>query len=45
MDYGITHIICIRQDIESHLIKTHFADKFRYCEYLFLSKLLNATFT
>jgi len=29
-DCGITHIICIRQDIESHLIKTHFIDKFRY---------------
>jgi len=27
---GITHIVCIRQDIESHLIKTHFVDKFRY---------------
>ncbi|XP_046650342.1 serine/threonine/tyrosine-interacting protein B-like [Daphnia pulicaria] len=28
--HGITHIVCVRQDIESHMIKTHFVDKFQY---------------
>lgn len=35
--HGITHIVCVRQDIESHMIKTHFVDKFQYTQ-LFQTK-------
>nr|CAD7592310.1 unnamed protein product [Timema genevievae] len=27
---GITHIVCVRQDIESHFIRPNFPDKFKY---------------
>lgn len=27
---GITHIICVRQEIESHWIRPNFADKYHY---------------
>lgn len=27
---GITHIICVRQDIEANFIRPHFLDKFKY---------------
>ncbi|XP_033209319.1 serine/threonine/tyrosine-interacting protein B-like [Belonocnema kinseyi] len=27
---GITHIVCVRQDIEAHFIKPNFPDKFKY---------------
>ena len=26
---GITHVVCVRQDIEAHIIKPHFADRFK----------------
>lgn len=29
MEHGITHIICVRQDIEAHFIKPNFPDKFK----------------
>ncbi|KAH3853135.1 hypothetical protein DPMN_095657 [Dreissena polymorpha] len=30
LDRGITHIVCIRQSIESHFIRPNFPDTFRY---------------
>lgn len=27
---GISHIVCVRQDIEAHLIRPNFPDKFKY---------------
>lgn len=30
LEYGITHIICVRQDIEANFIKPNFPDKFKY---------------
>lgn len=30
MNTGITHIICVRQDLEAHFIRPHFLDKFKY---------------
>jgi len=27
---GITHIVCIRQDCESHIVRTHFSNKIQY---------------
>ncbi|XP_076048617.1 serine/threonine/tyrosine-interacting protein-like [Oratosquilla oratoria] len=30
LDHGITHIICIRQSIEAHVIRPNFPDKFKY---------------
>ncbi|KAK6621132.1 hypothetical protein RUM43_011438 [Polyplax serrata] len=27
---GITHVVCVRQDVESRIIKPHFADRFKY---------------
>lgn len=29
IQHGITHIICVRQDIEAHFIKPNFPDKFK----------------
>ncbi|KOC67819.1 Serine/threonine/tyrosine-interacting protein [Habropoda laboriosa] len=29
-EHGITHIVCVRQDIEANLIKPNFPDKFKY---------------
>ncbi|XP_063978094.1 serine/threonine/tyrosine-interacting protein-like isoform X2 [Diachasmimorpha longicaudata] len=29
-ELGITHIICVRQDIEAHFIKPNFPDQFKY---------------
>lgn len=26
---GITHVVCVRQDIEAHLIRPHFEDRFK----------------
>ncbi|KAJ4428619.1 hypothetical protein ANN_24664, partial [Periplaneta americana] len=28
--HGITHIVCVRQDIEAHFIRPNFPDKFKY---------------
>ncbi|KAK8380906.1 hypothetical protein O3P69_008077 [Scylla paramamosain] len=30
LDHGITHIICIRQSIESHMVRANFPDKIKY---------------
>lgn len=30
LDHGITHIVCVRQDIEANFIKPNFPDKFKY---------------
>ncbi|XP_015179113.1 PREDICTED: serine/threonine/tyrosine-interacting protein-like isoform X2 [Polistes dominula] len=30
LEHGITHIICVRQDIEAHFIRPNFPDKFKY---------------
>ncbi|XP_032451888.1 serine/threonine/tyrosine-interacting protein isoform X2 [Nasonia vitripennis] len=30
LEHGITHIVCVRQDIEAHFIKPNFPDKFKY---------------
>ncbi|XP_066969714.1 serine/threonine/tyrosine-interacting protein B-like [Macrobrachium rosenbergii] len=30
LDHGITHIICIRQDIEAHMIRPNFPHKIKY---------------
>ncbi|KAI4491127.1 hypothetical protein M0802_010437 [Mischocyttarus mexicanus] len=30
IEHGITHIICVRQDIEAHFIRPNFPDKFKY---------------
>ncbi|XP_046487487.1 serine/threonine/tyrosine-interacting protein isoform X2 [Neodiprion pinetum] len=30
LEYGITHIVCVRQDIEAHFIKPNFPDRFQY---------------
>ncbi|KAK9295043.1 hypothetical protein QLX08_010523 [Tetragonisca angustula] len=30
LEHGITHIICVRQDIEANFIKPNFPDKFQY---------------
>lgn len=27
---GVTHIVCVRQDIEAHIVRPHFLDKFKY---------------
>ncbi|XP_038065867.1 serine/threonine/tyrosine-interacting protein-like [Patiria miniata] len=40
MDHGITHIVCIRQDIEAQFIKPNFPEHF---EYLVLNVADNAT--
>ena len=29
LDCGITHIVCVRQNIEAHFIKPNFPDKFK----------------
>ena len=29
LEHGITHIICIRQNIEAHFVKPNFPDRFR----------------
>lgn len=31
---GITHIICVRQDIEANFIKPNFPDKFKYVTFM-----------
>lgn len=28
-EHGVTHIVCIRQSLEAHIIKTHFTNKFQ----------------
>lgn len=30
MQSGVTHIVCVRQDIESHFIRPNFPEKFKY---------------
>lgn len=30
IEHGITHIVCVRQDIEANFIKPNFPDKFKY---------------
>ncbi|KAI4488181.1 PREDICTED: serine/threonine/tyrosine-interacting protein-like isoform X1 [Polistes canadensis] len=30
IEHGITHIICVRQDIEAHFIRPNFPDRFKY---------------
>lgn len=30
LEYGITHIVCVRQDIEANFIKPNFPEKFKY---------------
>ncbi|XP_076657110.1 serine/threonine/tyrosine-interacting protein [Halictus rubicundus] len=30
LEHGITHIVCVRQDIEANFIKPNFPDKFKY---------------
>jgi serine/threonine/tyrosine-interacting protein len=30
MHHGITHIVCVRQDIEAHFIRPNFPEKFKY---------------
>ncbi|XP_043284040.1 serine/threonine/tyrosine-interacting protein-like isoform X2 [Venturia canescens] len=30
LERGITHIVCVRQDIEAHFIRPNFPDKFKY---------------
>ncbi|XP_017879803.1 serine/threonine/tyrosine-interacting protein-like [Ceratina calcarata] len=30
LDHGITHIVCVRQDIEANFIKPNFPDRFKY---------------
>ncbi|KAK2582462.1 hypothetical protein KPH14_004768 [Odynerus spinipes] len=30
LDHGITHIVCVRQDIEAHFIRPNFPDTFKY---------------
>ncbi|CAL7939756.1 serine/threonine/tyrosine-interacting protein [Xylocopa sonorina] len=30
LEHGITHIVCVRQDIEANIIKPNFPDKFKY---------------
>ncbi|PSN40606.1 Serine/threonine/tyrosine-interacting protein [Blattella germanica] len=30
MHHGITHIVCVRQDIEAHFIRPNFPDRFKY---------------
>jgi serine/threonine/tyrosine-interacting protein len=30
MNHGITHIICVRQDIEAHFIRPNFPEIFKY---------------
>lgn len=30
LEHGITHIVCVRQDIEANFIRPNFPDKFRY---------------
>ena len=29
LQLGITHIVCVRQDIEAHMIRPNFEDKFK----------------
>lgn len=31
---GITHVICVRQDVEAGVIKQHFTDRFQYVSYM-----------
>lgn len=30
LEHGITHIVCVRQDIEAHVIRPNFPDTFKY---------------
>lgn len=30
LSQGVTHIVCVRQDIEAHIVRPHFLDKFKY---------------
>lgn len=30
VNHGITHIICVRQDIEANIVRPHFIDRFKY---------------
>ncbi|XP_015605613.1 serine/threonine/tyrosine-interacting protein isoform X2 [Cephus cinctus] len=30
LEHGITHIVCVRQDIEAHFIRPNFPDTFKY---------------
>ncbi|KAK7792264.1 hypothetical protein R5R35_000070 [Gryllus longicercus] len=30
LNHGITHIVCVRQDIEAHFIRPNFPDRFKY---------------
>lgn len=40
---GITHIVCVRQDIEANFIKPNFPHKFRYFDFFVLCTYASCT--